>query len=76
MQHLYQYAAESGRNVNEFFIGVTPPVTMQVTRERLQQYRDAGVRHLVVRLPTVAPERLETVLGELRESLVVPAQSL
>ena len=76
VQRLCQYAAASGRNVDEFFIGVTPPVTMQITREGLQQYRDAGVQHLVIRLPTVAPERLETVLGELRERLVIPAQSL
>ena len=76
VQRLCQHAAESGRNVDEFFIGVTPPVPMQITREGLQQYRDAGVQHLVIRLPTVAPERLETVLGELRERLVVPAQLL
>ena len=76
VQRLCQYAAASGRNVDEFFIGVAPTATMQMTREGLQQYRDAGVRHLVVRLPPVAPERLETVLGELRERLVVPAQSL
>ena len=76
VQRLCQYAAASGRNVDEFFIGVAPTATMQMTREGLQQYRDAGVRHLVVQLPPVAPERLETVLGELRERLVVPAQSL
>jgi alkanesulfonate monooxygenase SsuD/methylene tetrahydromethanopterin reductase-like flavin-dependent oxidoreductase (luciferase family) len=76
VQHLYQCAAEFGRNVDEFFIGVVPTSTMEVTREGLQRYRGAGVRHLVVRLPPVAPEHLETVLGELRERLVVPAQSL
>ena len=59
---------------DERFIGVVAPG--QVTPEGLQHYRDAGVRHLVVRLPTVAPERLETALGELRERLVVPAQAL
>jgi alkanesulfonate monooxygenase SsuD/methylene tetrahydromethanopterin reductase-like flavin-dependent oxidoreductase (luciferase family) len=76
VQRVCQYAAESGRNVDEFFIGVVPTATMPVTREGLQQYRDAGVQHLVVRLPPGAPERLETALGELRERLVVPAQSL
>ena len=74
VQRLYQYAVEAGRHGDERFIGVVAPG--QVTPEGLQQYRDAGVRHLVVRLPTVAPERLETALGELRERLVVPAQAL
>jgi probable F420-dependent oxidoreductase len=74
VQRLYQYAVEAGRNGDELFIGVVAPG--QVTPEGLQQYRDAGVRHLVVRLPAVALERLETTLGELRERLVVPAQTL
>jgi probable F420-dependent oxidoreductase len=76
VKRLGRYAAASGRNVDKFFIGVVPTATMQMTREELRQYRDAGVQHLVVRLPTVAPERLETALGELRERLVVPAQAL
>ncbi|MBI1847354.1 MAG: LLM class F420-dependent oxidoreductase [Candidatus Rokubacteria bacterium] len=74
VQRLNQYATEAGRNVDDLFIGVV--ANAPVTREGLQQYRHAGVRHLVVRLPTVAPERLEAALGELREHLVVPAQSL
>jgi probable F420-dependent oxidoreductase len=74
VQRLGQYAVETGRNVETLFIGVI--ATGQMTRERLHQYWDAGVQHLVVRFPTVAPEGLETALGELRERLVVPAQSL
>lgn len=74
VQRLYQYAVEAGRHGDERFIGVVAPG--QVTPEGLHQYRDAGVRHLVVRLPTVAPERLETALGELRERRVVPVQAL
>jgi probable F420-dependent oxidoreductase len=74
VRRLCQYATEASRNVDELFIGVV--ATAQVSREGLQQYRDAGVRHLVLQLPPAAPERLEAALGELRERFVVPAQSL
>src|SRR5262245_20473370 len=46
VQRLCQYAAASGRNANELFIGVAPTATMPMTREGLQRYRDVGVRHL------------------------------
>lgn len=74
VRRLCQYAAAAGRNVDQLFIGVV--ATVPVTREGLQQYRDAGVRHLVVQPPSVVPEHIETALEELRERLVVPAQSL
>jgi probable F420-dependent oxidoreductase len=77
VQRLCQYATEVGRNVNELFIGVAPAEKMpQVTLEGLKQYRDAGVRHLVVRLPTAAPERIDAALEELGDRLIVPAQAL
>jgi probable F420-dependent oxidoreductase len=77
VRRLGECAAEAGRNVDELFVAVAPAEKMpQVTLEGLKQYRDAGVRHLVVRLPTAAPERIDAALQELGERLIVPAQAL
>jgi len=42
----------------------------------LKRYRDAGVKQVVVRLPTASPERIDAALDTMAEQLVHPAQSL
>ncbi len=74
VQRLGTHAAAAGRSAAGLFVGMV--ADGPVTRERLLEYRGAGVRHLVVRLPTASPERIDTALGALRDELVLPAQAL
>jgi hypothetical protein len=48
----------------------------QVTLDALQQYRDAGVKQVILRLPTASPDRIDAALEGMTENLIVPAQSL
>jgi hypothetical protein len=48
----------------------------QVTLDALQQYRDAGVKQVILRLPTASPHRIDAALEGMTENLIVPAQSL
>ena len=77
VQQLRQHASETGRSVDDLFIAVAPGEKMpQVTLDALKQYRDAGVKHVVLRLPTAHPDRIDAALEEMAENLIVPAQSL
>ncbi len=77
IQQLHQHAGEAGRAADDLFIAVAPGEKMpQVTLDDLKQYRDAGVKHVVLRLPTASPDRIDAALDEMGKNLVVPAQSL
>lgn len=77
IQRIGELAAEAGKNVDDLLlsVGVSDqfrPLTLDV----LKQYRDAGVRQAVVRLPTSDPERIDAALDDMGEQLVAPAQEL
>lgn len=77
VQQLRQHAQAAGRSMDDLFIAVAPGEKMpQVTLDALKQYRDAGVKQVVLRLPTASPDRIDAALEELGENLIVPAQSL
>ncbi|GIX48808.1 MAG: LLM class F420-dependent oxidoreductase [Candidatus Tectimicrobiota bacterium] len=77
VQRLRAYAEEVGRRFDELLVSLCPFSKMRpVTREGLQQYREAGVQHLVVVNPTTRLERLEAALEEMAGELVAPARSL
>lgn len=77
VKRIEELAKEAGRSMNDLFmsVGVSDqfePVTLDV----LKQYRDAGVKQAVVRLPTTNPDHLDAALEEMGAQLVGPAQSL
>ncbi len=77
VQRLGQLATAAGKRLDDLFLSVGVadqfrPMTLDV----LKRYRDAGVRQAVVRLPTSDPARLDAVLDDMGERLVVPAQGL
>jgi probable F420-dependent oxidoreductase len=77
VQQLLQHAHEARRSADELFIAVAPGEKMpQVTLDALKQYRDAGVKQVILRLPTASPNRIDAALEEMAESLIVPAQTL
>ena len=77
VQRLRQFAEAAGRNLDDLFISLAPAEKMrEPTLDGLKQYRDAGVPHVVVRLPSARPERIDATLEEMAERLVVPAQAL
>jgi probable F420-dependent oxidoreductase len=77
VKQLLQHAHEAGRSADELFIAVAPGDKMlQVTLDALKQYRDAGVKQVILRLPTASSNRIDAALEEMGESLIVPAQAL
>jgi probable F420-dependent oxidoreductase len=77
VQQLRQHASEVGRAADDLFIAVAPGEKMpQVTFDALKQYRDAGVKQVILRLPTASPDRLDAALEAMADNLIVPAQSL
>ncbi len=77
VRQLHTPAREAGRAAEDLFIAVAPGEKMpQVTLDALKQYRDAGVKQVVLRLPTANPDRIDAALEEMAENLIVPAQSL
>jgi len=77
MAQLHAHASEAGRSTEDLFIAVAPGEKMpQMTLDGLKQYRDAGVKQVVLRLPTASPDRIDAALEAMAEHLIVPAQSL
>lgn len=77
VQQLHQHAREAGRSADDLFLAVAPGEKMpQVTLDALKQYRDAGVKQLILRLPTASPDRIDAALEAMADNLIVPAQSL
>lgn len=77
MAQLQRHASEAGRSMEDLFIAVAPGEKMpQMTLDGVKQYRDAGVKQVVLRLPTASPERIDAALEAMAEHLIVPAQSL
>ncbi len=77
VQRIGQLATEAGKRVDDMFLSVGASDQFQpMTLDALKRYRDAGVRQVVVRLPTTDPARLDAVLDDMGNQLVVPAQGL
>jgi probable F420-dependent oxidoreductase len=77
IQQLHVHAREAGRSTEDLFIAVSPGEKMpQMTLDGLKQYCDAGVKQVILRLPTASPDRIDAALEEMAETLIVPAQSL
>ena len=69
---------EEGMDV-EFFsiaLGRTAASDPQVSLDVLKPYRDAGVKQVVLRLPTASPDRIEASLEDMAETLIATAQAL
>lgn len=77
VQRIGQLATAEGKRVDDLFLSVGASDQFQpVTFDALKRYRDAGVRQVVVRLPTTDPARLDATLDDMGNQLVVPAQGL
>jgi alkanesulfonate monooxygenase SsuD/methylene tetrahydromethanopterin reductase-like flavin-dependent oxidoreductase (luciferase family) len=77
VQLLHRFAQDAGRRVDDLFIGVGASEQIpKLALDDLKRYRDAGVKQVVVRLPTASPERIDAALDAMAEQLVYPAQAL
>ncbi len=64
-----------GRRLDEIEVSVSPYM-MQLDRDALARYRDAGVDQVICMAVAADPEALEKTLDGLAESLVEPARGL